>query len=178
MKPIDIIQKYYPKDSLLYKLLIKHSTDVTNKALIIANNHPELGIDKTFVEEAGTLHDIGIYKTNAKGIQCFGLFPYIAHGYLGAEILRNEGLIKHALVCERHTGAGLTLDEIETNKLPLPHRDMMPISIEEQVICFADCFYSKSHLDIEKEPKQIRNSLSKFGERSVKQFDEWSKLFL
>ncbi len=178
MNPIDIIKKYYEESSSLYNILINHSSDVTKKALDIAKKHPELNIDMHFVREAGMMHDIGIFMTNAHSIDCYGEYPYIAHGYLGSELLQKEGLPKHALVCERHTGAGLTLEEIIEQKLPLPHRNMMPISIEEKVICFADCFFSKTNLGEEKSIETIKGKLAKFGERSVRQFTEWCELFL
>lgn len=178
MNPIDIINKYYQKESDLYEILVNHSTDVTNKALDIAKIHPELSINAQFVAEAGMLHDIGIFMTNAPSIKCYGQYPYVAHGYLGSELLQKEGFARHALVCERHTGAGLTLDEIISQELAVPHRDMMPISIEEQVICFADCFYSKTHLNKEKSVEEIRNKFKRFGNRSIRQFDEWCNLFL
>ncbi|MDR1091278.1 MAG: phosphohydrolase, partial [Prevotella sp.] len=85
---------------------------------------------------------------------------------------------KHALVCERHTGTGLTLEQIVTEKLPLPHREMVPVSIEEQIICFADCFYSKTRLGEEKSVERIRKSISKHGRKPVEQFDKWCGMFL
>lgn len=105
--------------------------------------HPELNLDTVFLEEAAMLHDIGIFLTHAPGIQCFGTEPYICHGYLGAGLVRKEGFPRHALVCERHTGAGLSLKDIMDQKLPVPHREMLPVSMEEQVICFADKFFRK-----------------------------------
>lgn len=178
MNPLDIIEKYYDKNSNLYKLLVKHSAQVMNKALSIAKNHPELNADTQFITEAAMLHDIGIYLTNAPSIFCHGKKPYICHGYLGADILRNEGLPKHALVCERHTGTGLSIEDIERQKLPLPHRDMIPISIEEQIICFADCFFSKSGDMTEKSVDKVRAQLSKFGTKTKDQFDYWCEIFL
>lgn len=177
MNPIDIIKKYYRLDSDLYKILINHSSSVVEKALDIAKRHPELNIDTQFVKEAGMLHDIGIFLTNAPSIYCIGEYPYIAHGYLGSELLQEEGYPRHALVCERHTGAGLTLEEIIHQNLPIPHREMMPISIEEQVICYADCFFSKTKLDKEKPVDNILHSMNKYGERSVNQFLYWTKIF-
>lgn len=178
MNPLEIIKKYYNEDNDLYKILVDHSTDVTRKAVEIANMHPELHIDVKFIKEAGMLHDIGIYKTNAPTIECYGEYPYIAHGYLGSEILKEEGYPIHALVCERHTGTGLSIEDIVSRKLPIPIRDMRPISIEEQVICFADCFYSKTHLGEEKSVDKIRKKLSKFGDIEVNKFDKWCELFL
>ncbi|NDW17510.1 HDIG domain-containing protein [Dysgonomonas sp. 216] len=178
MNAIEIIHKYYAQDTQLYNILITHSTLVTNKALNIARNHPELNIDEQFVSEAAMLHDIGIFMTNAPAIFCFGDFPYIAHGYLGRELLDKEGFHRHGLVCERHTGAGLTKEEIIEQQLPIPHRNMFPVSIEEQVICFADCFFSKTHLDTEKDVDKIIKGMNKFGERSANQFIDWCNMFL
>ncbi len=176
--PFEIIEQYYEKDSPSYNILVRHSSDVANKAVRIVSNHPELEIDKKFVWEAGMLHDIGIFLTNTPQIECYGTFPYIAHGFLGRDLLLRHHYPKHALVCERHTGTGLSVEEIIKQKLPLPHRDMRPVSIEEQVICFADCFFSKSNLEIEKTPERIQNTLSKFGDESVKQFKKWCEIFL
>lgn len=178
MNAIAIIEKLYKKDSDLYKILVKHSTDVMNKALSIAKKHPELNIDTTFLKEAAMLHDIGIFLTNAPSINCYGIMPYICHGYLGREILDKMGYPRHGLVCERHTGTGLSEQEILSKKLPLPHRDMLPISIEEKVICFSDCFFSKTRLGQEKTISGVRQGLARFGENSVKQFEEWCMDFL
>lgn len=178
MNPLNIIEKYYSPNSELYRILVHHSNSVTEKALDIAQKHPELGIDTQFVSEAGMLHDIGIYMTDAPSIECFGNNPYITHGYLGHDLLVKEGYPRHALVCERHTGTGLTVDEIISQTLPLPLREMMPLSIEEQVICFADCFFSKTNLGKEKTVAKIISGLAKYGDRSPKQFVKWCDLFL
>ena len=171
MDVIAIIEKYYKKDSDLYKILIRHSKEVMNKALEIAKKHPELNADLQFIKEAAMLHDIGIFLTNAPSIECNGIAPYVCHGYLGRELLDAQGYHRHALVCERHTGVGISLEEIKAENLPLPHRNMQPMSIEEKIICFADCFYSKTNLGVEK-------SIEKHGTNSVKIFDEWSLAFL
>lgn len=150
MLPVELIDKYYPEENELKHILLTHSRSVADKALWIADNHPELSLDRDFLYEASMLHDIGIFLTDADGIYCFGDKPYICHGYLGADLVRSEGYPRHALVCERHTGAGLSLEDIVAQSLPVPHRDMLPVSMEEQVVCFADKFYSKTHLDREK----------------------------
>lgn len=178
MNPIDLIKKYYDPQSEAYKILIDHSDSVTRKAVDLALKHPELDIDIDFVKEAGMLHDIGIIMTDAPRIHCYGEYPYIAHGYLGSEILKKEGYLHHALVCERHTGTGMTLEEIIEQNLPIPHREMMPLSIEEQVICFADKFYSKTKLGQEKSTDDIIKYLARFGDRPVNQFICWMNMFL
>ncbi|MDR0683302.1 MAG: HDIG domain-containing protein [Dysgonamonadaceae bacterium] len=178
MVPLDIIKKYYKEGSELYEILLIHSFSVANKALEIAQMHSEWEIDKDFVYEAASLHDIGIFLTNAPKIQCFGKYPYICHGYLGAEIMRKEGFEKHALVCERHTGMGLDKKTIIQDKLPVPQRDMLPETLEEKLICFSDKFFSKSKLDRVKTIEQIKKHLSKHGSDSVSRFEEMIKLFL
>lgn len=178
MNPLALIDKYYPEENELKRILLVHSRAVADKALELARKHPELQLDLQFVEEAAMLHDIGIFKTDAKDIFCFGTFPYICHGYLGADLMRQEGYFHHALVCERHTGAGISLEAIETQGLPLPHREMVPVSLEEQLICFADKFYSKTHLDREKSVEKARKSISRFGDDGVVRFDRWCKVFL
>ena len=178
MNPIDIIEKYYNPESDAYRILITHSRNVADKALAIAVMHPEWNLDTAFIEEAAMLHDIGVFLCNAPSIGCHGGAEYICHGYMGAELIRKEGFPRHALVCERHTGTGITLAMIEERGLPLPHRDMQPVSIEEQLICFADKFFSKTHLDNEKSADKVRQGLSKYGEETTSRFDEWCKLFL
>ena len=178
MKVLDLIDKYYPQDNELKDILNVHSRSVADKALWIAGKHPELNLDTVFLEEAAMLHDIGIFLTHAPGIQCFGTEPYICHGYLGAGLVRKEGFPRHALVCERHTGAGLSLKDIMDQKLPVPHREMLPVSMEEQVICFADKFFSKTHLDREKTVEGARKSIAKYGDEGLQRFNNWCKLFL
>lgn len=178
MDPLKLIDKYYPEDNDLKRILLDHSRSVTDKALAMAQNHPELNLDLQFIGEAAMLHDIGIFRTDAPEIFCFGHYPYICHGYLGAELVAKEGYPRHALVCERHTGAGISLKRIILEKLPLPHRDMVPVSMEEQIICFADKFYSKSHLDREKSVEKARKSIEKYGEDGLQRFDKWCGLFL
>ena len=178
MNPIEIIDKFYPQETEQRHILLIHSLSVAQKALKIVDAHPNLPINRSFVREAALLHDIGIFLTDAPTIQCFGERPYIAHGYLGADLLRKEGFERHALVCERHTGAGLTLEEIIERQLPVPHREMVPVTLEEQIICFADKFFSKTHLDEEKTVEKARKSIAKYGEEGLNRFDGWCSLFL
>ena len=72
-----IIDKYYPEENELKHILLVHSRSVADKALMVAERHPELHLDCQFLEEAAMLHDIGIIRCDAPGIQCFGSEPYI-----------------------------------------------------------------------------------------------------
>lgn len=178
MDAISVLNNYYPNENELKRILLVHSRSVADKALQVADRHPELKLDTAFLEEAALLHDIGIFLTRAPGIQCFGSEPYICHGYLGAELLRKEGFPRHAWVCERHTGAGISVESIIEQRIPVPLRDMIPVSTEEEVICFADKFYSKTHLDKEKSIDSAIRSISPYGSEGVIRFKGWCERFL
>ncbi|MEW6192206.1 MAG: HD domain-containing protein [Bacillota bacterium] len=179
MEPLAIIRKYYDPESKAYRLLVGHSEAVAQKALAVAERVAHLGPDRQFIREAALLHDIGIFLTDAPELGCFGEKPYVCHGYLGREILEREGFPRHALVCERHVGVGITRADIEKENLPLPLREMVPVSIEEQIVCFADKFFSKDEgrLGREKSPAEISRALARFGAEKVRRFEEWLRLF-
>ena len=175
----EIILKYYPEGTLRNMYYTAHASAVTKLAIEIVQRHPELKADENFVELGGMLHDIGIFMTKAPQIGCEGTYPYICHGFLGRELLEKEGLKGIAPVCERHIGTGITIEEIERRKLPLPRRDMLPKTIEEKIITYADKFFSKSSDDLSK-PKpldEIIDKLSKHGKEKVERFREMMDLF-
>ena len=172
-----LIDKYYPEDDDLRRLLLKHSRQVADRCLLIAKKHLELPIDIQFLEEAAMLHDIGIRWCYAPSIFCEGTEHYIRHGLIGGELLRKEGYERHARVCERHTGTGITREQIERQQLPLPLADFVPETLEEQIVCYADKFYSKSHPDRILSVIQTAESLEKFGHKGVEKFLGWVKMF-
>jgi len=177
MDYIKLIDKYYDGQPELRHILVTHSRQVADRALSIVDAHPEWEeqglVDRTFIEEAAMLHDIGIFYCNAPKIHCNGTHKYIEHGYLGAELLRSEGLPKHALVAERHTGTGITIEQVEREELPIPERDYCPQSLEEKIICYADKFYSKSHLGEEVDINKIKYNIWKYGHEA---FVRWNEL--
>lgn len=177
MDPVGLIDKYYHDQPALHDLLLRHSRQVAQLALRIVDSHPLLQADRSFVYEAAMLHDIGILLTDAPSIHCHGTRPYIQHGIAGAELLRREGLPRHARVAERHTGAGLTLSDILAQQLPLPHQDYLPESIEEQIVCYADKFYSKSHPEREKPLPKVLKSIAKHGPEALQRFQQWHERF-
>jgi uncharacterized protein len=151
---------------------------VTAKALELARhygkNHSKAKVDLRFIEEAAMLHDIGIFRCHSPEIMCHGSEPYIRHGIIGKRILEEEGYERHALVCERHTGVGLTRKDIAEQNLPLPDRDFMPITIEEKIICLADKFYSKNPKKLfrQKPISKIKKNLKKRGSHIVRRFED------
>ena len=176
MNPIDIIDKYYGGQPELRDVLLTHSHQVAQRVLHVVDMHPEWGVDRNFVYEASMLHDIGIIFCDAKLIYCFGTHRYIEHGYLGAELLRSENLPRHALVAERHTGTGITLDQVLRDDLPMPERNYCPESLEEKIICYADKFYSKTHLNQEISATKVREKIWRYGHDAVLRWDELVKL--
>ena len=150
---------------------------VGSKALAVAEA-AGLDIDRDFVYSAAMLHDIGIFRCDAAGIHCHGTEPYIRHGVIGAELMRREGLEAYARVCERHTGSGLTAKEIAEAGMPLPPVDLLPETLEEKLICYADKFFSKSGDPREEKPlERVRRSMAKFGHDSLARFDALHGLF-
>ena len=178
---LSIIQRYYTPGNDDYRVLVSHSRQVADLAVALSRRLIDKGvpIDIEFVEEAAMLHDIGMCRTDAPGIHCHGTEPYILHGILGRQMLDSMGLFRHGRVCERHTGTGITAQEIVTQHLPIdPPRDLLPESIEEKVICYADKFFSKSRPD--EPPKTLeraRRSLAKFGGDTLQRFDDMLDLF-
>lgn len=178
MKPEDLLAEHFTPVAL--SIILEHSRCVAKKALQIAAGSPFAeSLDTAFIEEAALLHDIGVSMTDAPALDCHGTKPYICHGILGREILENAGLPRHALVCERHIGVGLTIADIIAQHLPLPHREMLPVSNEEKIIACADLYYSKKRMNLstEKSLEMIKSNLAQFGSAKVAVFEGWLKEF-
>ena len=173
----ELLRKYTQGNSRLLHILTGHSEAVRDKALEIARVRM-LDVDLLFVEEAAMLHDIGVVRVDAPSISCFGTEPYICHGIEGRAILESEGLPRHALVCERHTGSGISARQIVQRNLPLPHRDMLPLSLEEKLICYADKFFSKSRdLRAEKPVERIMEQMKAHGPEAYDRFMALHQIF-
>jgi uncharacterized protein len=178
MNAVALLEKYFlAMDAFL--IILEHSRLVATKALQTARNFDRPGVDLNFLEEAALLHDIGVCRTAAPKFHCHGTEPYIRHGVIGREILESEGFPRHGLVCERHIGVGLSVADIRSQRLPLPEVEMMPLSLEEKIVCFADLFYSKNPEKCGKEKTidEIITGLGKFGEHKIMIFEGWLKEF-
>lgn len=184
---LDIFYSFYPdKTDPLYEDLFLHSCQVQMKAIEIFKSLPEEEqnqIDLSVVENGALLHDVGVKMCHAPDIHCHGKEHYMLHGLLGAEMLREYGkkhscdLEVYALICERHTGSGLTASEIEAQNLPLPRRDLLPETKEEKLICLADKFFSKSGSMSEKSMEKVYKSMAKHGDGPLLRFMELCHLF-
>ncbi len=173
----EIIDKYYPVGTVCRGIFIKHSHQVADKALEIARQC-NLDIPLDIVETAAMLHDIGIFLTNAPDIDCHGSHHYICHGILGAELLRKEGFDEEiARVAERHTGAGISIGDIDRQQLPLPRKDFLPETLIEKLICYADKFFSKSGAMQEKPLDKVRASMARHSTDTLSRFENLHNLF-
>ena len=108
--------------------LISHMVTVYGIATYMGSRLYAKGmpIDLDLLGEGAILHDIGRTKTHSA-----------AHGYVGAQILREKGFREEvALIVERHVGGGI--GEEEAPLLGLPRKNYIPQSLEEKIVCYAD----------------------------------------
>lgn len=174
MNPYKLINKIYKNNPKAKKILLIHSNQVKKKALKIAikyQNKISKKINMKLIENGALLHDIGIIKINNKRMNCHGKVPFIKHNYEGFKILLKHLHPKLALITLRHTGVGLTREEIIKEKLPLPKINMVPKTIEEEIVCLADKFYSKSKLNLEYSIEDIKKEIKQYGQSQEKRLN-------
>ncbi len=174
-----IIDKHYPPGSEARAILLLHSMQVARLAMEI-NREKALGLDPDQIIAAAMLHDVGIIATDAPSIDCHGSQPYISHGDAGAAMIRAEHLPELefcARVAERHTGAGITAEEIANQGLPLSAASHVPETTLEMLICYSDKFYSKSRSMRRKPYDSARRSIERFGPEAVARFEKMREMF-
>ncbi len=166
----EVIDKYYPPGTPRRVIYLSHCKAVAGLAMEIAERK-NLPLEADDVWSAAMLHDIGIFLTDAPSIGCTGTEPYIRHGILGAELLRREGMPESwARVAERHTGAGITIEDIDIQSLPLPRRDYVPETLLERLVCYADKFYSKSGDMKRKSIDRVIASMERISQATLDRF--------
>jgi uncharacterized protein len=100
-------------------------------------------VDTDLVRAGALLHDIGVYRLYGPSGE---LDPagYVRHGVLGHELLLGLGFPDElARFCSRHTGVGITRDDVRRQALPIPVDDYVPGTPEEELVLYADKFHSK-----------------------------------
>ncbi len=155
-KAIALLKKYAPNEKK-FKLVLAHSKSVQKVALRIAKN---IDCDKDFIKTASILHDIGRFKYLKKDT--------IKHGVYGAKILRKHKLLRHANVCERHLGAGITKKDIKDQKLPLPKKCFIPLTKEEYIIAHADnLVFGTKEVPFKKVFERFQKELGEYGVKKL-----------
>jgi len=86
--------------------------------------------DRKLIEVGALIHDIGTYGCyDDNRIKCV---DYLLHGKMGYELLIKEKVSKkRARFALVHVGTGIGID--------------IPISLEEEIVAYADNFHSKGH---------------------------------
>ncbi|MBT3312188.1 MAG: HDIG domain-containing protein [Desulfobacterales bacterium] len=175
-----LIEEYYEPGTMAYDIFLTHAKQVSEKAVDIAKRFQYVSLDTDFIKSAAFLHDIGMCMTDSPEIGCHGEHPYVCHGYLGREILESRGFPMHGMVCERHLGIGISVEDIKAQKLPLPERDMKPVTMEEQIICYADKFFSKSSelINHERSVDEVMDMVkNQYGEDKLSLVKSWINMF-
>jgi len=145
------LHKKYSKGAysqIFFEIVWTHSLIIREIVLQIATDLEKskgIKVNKKQLEIGALVHDIGVYECFNEDLNPDKKVPqYIAHGYLGQELLFREGypssITRFASV---HTGTGLTVEDIKKQNLALPKKDFIPISLEEEIVTFADKFHTK-----------------------------------
>jgi uncharacterized protein len=123
----------------------------------------DLGVDPALVRAGSLLHDIGVYR--------LGDAPYIRHGLLGYELLRDEGFPEE--ICRfasRHTGVGITAEDVITQRLPLPPANYVAETPEERLVMYADKFHSKTDPPVFLTADEYESQVRRFGDDKAATF--------
>ena len=136
-------------------------------------------LDEHLVLIGGLLHDIGTYRvfkhdgSDGEPLKFDGPH-YVQHGLKGYEYLLNEGVDESiAQFARNHTGVGLTRETVESQGLPLPPADYVPMNLEQEVVMVADKYNSKSIPPKFLTAEAYTRKAARFGESNKR---EWLRL--
>jgi uncharacterized protein len=105
--------------------VVAHCLTVSDIALLVAER-VTVPVDRELVRQGGLFHDIGRSRTHG-----------IGHAVAGVEIAKRLGFSTGLInIIERHIGAGITTAEAE--RLGLPKKDYLPLTVEEKIVSYAD----------------------------------------
>jgi uncharacterized protein len=140
---IEEVHRRYAQNEYVFELVYTHCKIVTEIALWCANNS-KLRIDLELLEAASMLHDIGTYALLDKKGRDDNRHNYKQHAIFGAALADEEGFDPRiSEIIKTHLLLGLSRQEIIDAKEGMPQNDYLPMSIEAEILCYADRFHSK-----------------------------------
>ena len=161
-------EKYAPTPDA-FELVYTHCEIVRRVAgqLLAGRDHV---LNAELVRAGSLLHDIGVYRLySPSGVLRHK--DFIRHGVLGYELLHGIGLPERLCrFCSRHTGTGLSRDDILRQGLPLPVDDYLAETGEERLVMYADKFHSKRTPPVFVTPASFESRVRRFGEDKVARF--------
>jgi uncharacterized protein len=169
------LHKKYAPDERSFDLVFTHCKIVAEIALGTVRKN-KLEVDDNLLYTAAMLHDIGAYTMYVPELKTFKKDGYEQHALIGASLLRGEGLPE--AVCDiilTHRLMGVTADETKLKQWKTPYVDVVPASLEGELVCFADRFHSK-HPSLNDPHKFIEKLATNLPEQAAKyqaRLDEW-----
>ena len=126
---------------------------------------------------AGALvHDVGAYKVSKDGISFDD--SYLFHGLYGYLELHKAGFGEEiALFAKNHTGSGISRQEVIRENLLLPPQDYLPLTVEQKVVAYADCFHTKSNPPAFVSFDEAKKRIARFGKGPKERFEEMEAQF-
>ena len=134
-------------------------------------------LDIGLVRAGSLLHDIGVYRLYDEAGE-LGHANYIRHGVLGHELLLDEGFPEEIRrFATRHTGMGLTREDVVRQGLPLPPADYVAETSEETLVMYADKFHTKTAPPALLTASAYAARVRRFGEDKVAAFESMRATF-
>lgn len=168
------LHRRYAKSDAAFQLVFTHCEIVWELSRQLIKNN-DLVVNDHFIRAACLLHDIGAYLLidEAGNIDERN---YIKHGPIGYVLLKSENFPEQLCrIAERHTGVGISKNEVKKKKLPLPLRDYIAETPEERLIMYADKYHSKTPFFNSFE--WYNNYIKKLGENKVRMFKKLADEF-
>lgn len=137
----------YPE--VFVDLVWNHSQIVKEIALELVTNlqsRTVIKADHQLIVIGSLIHDIGAYQCFDEDFNPDKKNPsYFYHGWVGERILKNlsfpADITRFTIT---HTSTGITKEDIKRENLNLDFQDYVPITIEEEIVNYADKFHTKS----------------------------------
>jgi uncharacterized protein len=145
----ELHQKHKQGDfpELYFELVWTHSDIVRQIAVRLADTLEEtksIKVNREILEAGALLHDIGMYPCYDDELNTSSKLIPLQHAFVGGSIVRSEGFgEEYARFCEVHTATGLTKEDIERENLEVEIKDYVPVTVEEELVTYADKFHTK-----------------------------------